>query len=149
VTREQAREYVQRCREAGLVHMIGRIKMDALWLDAGPGDRLLSICNCCPCCCIWRMLPNLAPQISSRVHKMPGVEVTVTGDCQACGVCTQGICFVDAIHLDGDSAVITEACRGCGLCVDACPHGAIQLTINGEHAVQCAIDRITHLVDVT
>jgi hypothetical protein len=62
VTRQQAREHVQKCRDAGLVHMIGRNRLDTLWLNIGPGDRLLTICNCCPCCClcpIWN--PRSAP----------------------------------------------------------------------------------------
>ena len=149
VTREEARAHVQRCREAGLVHMIGRNKLDTVWLGVGPGNKLLTICNCCPCCCVWRMLPNITPRISTKVNKMPGVSVTVTDECQACGLCTQGVCFVDAIHLNDCQAVISEACRGCGRCVTVCPQQAIQLTIDDVHFVQNAIDRIGPLVDVT
>ncbi|HSJ53435.1 MAG TPA: 4Fe-4S ferredoxin, partial [Anaerolineae bacterium] len=54
VSREEALAHVRRCREAGLVHMVGRNKLDTLWLGVGPGQKLLTICNCCPCCCLWR-----------------------------------------------------------------------------------------------
>ncbi|MDY6794139.1 MAG: hypothetical protein SWK76_02475 [Actinomycetota bacterium] len=50
VTREEAREHVRRCREAGLFHIIGRNKIDMVWLNIRLGQRLLTICNCCPCC---------------------------------------------------------------------------------------------------
>jgi ferredoxin len=149
VSREQAHEHLQRCREAGLVHMVGRNKLDTVWLGVGPGDKLLTICNCCPCCCIWRMLPNITPEISTRVTRMPGVSVAVNGNCQACGLCTRGVCFVDAIHLNDSHAYITEDCRGCGRCVAVCAQQAIQLTIDDEHFVQTTIDRISATVDLT
>jgi ferredoxin len=149
VTRDEAHEHLQRCREAGLVHMVGRNKLDTVWLGVGPGDKLLTICNCCPCCCIWRMLPNISPHISTKISRMPGVGVSINGSCQACGLCTQGVCFVDAIHLTDTYAYITEACRGCGRCVSVCPHQAIQLTIEDERFVQTTIDRISAHVDLT
>ncbi len=45
---DEAIEYVNKCREAGLVHIIGRNKIDSVWLNTGPKEDLLSICNCCP-----------------------------------------------------------------------------------------------------
>jgi hypothetical protein len=52
VTKREALEHIRRCREAGLVHLIGRNKLDTVWLGVGPGDKLLTICHCCPCCCL-------------------------------------------------------------------------------------------------
>ena len=57
-SKEEALAYVRRCRDAGLVHMIGRNKLDTVWLGVDPGHKLLTICNCCPCCCLWKMLPD-------------------------------------------------------------------------------------------
>ena len=57
VTAEEAMEHVNKCQEAGLVHIIGRNKIDSIWLNTGPKEELLSICNCCPCCCLWKMAP--------------------------------------------------------------------------------------------
>jgi ferredoxin len=148
VTREQALEHVQRCREAGLVHMVGRNKLDTVWLGVGPGDRLLTICNCCPCCCIWRMLPNVAPEIGARVSRMPGVSVAVTDACVGCGQCIQDVCFVDAIHLLNGRAIIDDACRGCGRCVAACPQYAIKLAIDNDGYVEESISRLSARVDV-
>jgi ferredoxin len=149
VSQEEALDHVGRCREAGLVHLIGRNRLDTVWLGVGPGERLLTICNCCPCCCLWRMLPHTSPQISDTVARMPGVTVTVTERCVGCGACIESGCFVDAIRLVNGRAVISEDCRGCGRCVSACPNGAIELSIAGGWAVHSAVDRIAALVDVS
>jgi len=148
VTKEEAHKHVQRCREAGLVHMVGRNKLDVLWLGAGPGEKLLTICNCCPCCCLWKMLPEITPQISSKVNRLPGVSVQVSDDCLGYGDCTDDVCFVNAIQLVDGQAVISSQCRGCGRCVDICPNDAIELTIHEGEYVENTIQRITQLVDV-
>jgi len=149
VTKEEAVEHAQRCREAGLVHLIGRNKLDTVWLGVGPGDKLLTICNCCPCCCLWRMLPHVAPEIGSKITSMPGVTIQVTDRCVGCGTCTEGVCFVDAVRLVDGQAVRSDACRGCGRCVSVCPEGAIEISIDGGQFVQQMIHRIESLVDVS
>lgn len=149
VTREEALAHVERCRQAGLVHLVGRNKLDTVWLGVGPGEKLLTICNCCPCCCLWGVLPHLAPHIGDKITRMPGVTVAVNGACIGCGTCTQGVCFVDAIHLVDGQAVIGEGCRGCGRCVDACPQQAIELSIGVGPFVKDSIARISALVDVS
>jgi ferredoxin len=149
VSKDEALAHVERCREAGLVHLIGRNKLDTVWLGVGPGDRLVTICNCCPCCCLWRMMPELSPHISSKVTRMPGVTVTVTDACEGCGTCAQGSCFVDAISLEDGRAVIGEACRGCGRCVAVCPNGAIELTIETSGYVDETIKRLAPLFDLS
>ena len=148
VIREEALDHVRRCREAGLVHMVGRTRLDSLWLNVGPGNRLLTICSCCPCCCMWRILPHLDAGIGSNVTKMTGVSVTVGEECVGCGTCAQGICFADAIRVEGGRAMIGEACRGCGQCVEACPHGVIELSIGHDLFVDDSIGRIAPLVNV-
>lgn len=148
VTKEEALEHVRRCQEVGLVHLIGRTKLDTLWLGVEPNDKLLTICNCCPCCCLWRVLPHIAPQIGAKVARMPGVEVTVTERCVGCGTCI-GVCFVDAIRLVNGRAVKIDECRGCGRCVDVCPEQAIEVTIANEHFVEQAISQLSSLVDVS
>jgi ferredoxin len=148
VSREEAHQHIQRCREAGLMHMVGRNKLDAIWLGAGPGEKLLTICNCCPCCCLWKVLPEITPQISSKVNSMPGVSVQVSEDCIGCGECTEGVCFVEAIQLVDDQAVIDDHCRGCGRCVETCPNEAIILTIEEDRYVDKAIQQLSHHVDL-
>jgi ferredoxin len=148
VSKEEALAHVQRCREAGLVHLIGRNKLDVVWLGAHPGHKLLTICNCCPCCCLWRVLPHVTDGFGGKVHRMPGVTVRVTERCVGCGACTQDVCFVDAIHLENGRAVHSDACRGCGRCVQACPEGAIEVVVEDSQFINETIERISSLVDV-
>jgi Pyruvate/2-oxoacid:ferredoxin oxidoreductase delta subunit len=149
VTRQEAREHVQRCREAGLVHLVGRNKLDTMWLGAVPGHKLLTICNCCPCCCLWRVLPHIHDTIGNKVTRMPGVSVTVNDACKGCKLCTRDVCFVDAIRMEGKQAVIDQnRCRGCGRCVDVCPLDAIDLTVPDTTFVDASVGRIAPLVDL-
>ena len=148
VTEADALEHVQRCREAGLVHFVGRNKLDTVWLGTGPGHKLLTICSCCPCCCLWNVLPHVNRRINDKIRRMPGVTVTVSERCVGCGSCTEGVCFMDAIRLQEGRAIISEACKGCGRCVDACPHDAIDLSIEGDRSISEAIAHISTLVQL-
>ncbi|MFX1312958.1 MAG: DUF362 domain-containing protein, partial [Promethearchaeota archaeon] len=149
VTKKQALEHLEKCREAGLVHMIGRNRLDAQWLGVGPGEKLLSICNCDPCCCLWRVSSILAPKIGSKIKKMSGVVVRVTDKCIGCKTCLKDICFVNAISLKDNHAVISEQCRGCGRCVTICPQNAIELTINEDHYIEKSIQEIDKILDIS
>jgi ferredoxin len=149
VSKEEALVHVEKCREAGLVHLIGRNKLDTVWLKVGPGQKLLTVCNCCDCCCLWRILPFVSKNISSKITKMPGVNVQVKEEeCKGCGTCLN-VCFVRAIEVIEKHAVISDQCRGCGRCVEVCPNKALSLTIDGINNFQESIDKIETLVDVT
>ena len=148
VSKEEARAHLARAREAGLVHMIGRNKMDTIWLGAQPGDRLLTICHCCPCCCLWSTIPQIHPVIGDKIERMPGLQVSVTDACVGCGRCAEGICFVEAIRLVDGRASISEACRGCGRCWQVCPEGAIQIDLGESNPMREAIEKLATLVDV-
>ncbi len=149
VSKEEAADHITRCRDAGLVHLIGRNKLDKVWLNVGPGEKLLTICNCCPCCCLWKVLPTISPSIQSKVHRMPGITVKVTDNCVGCGTCSKDICFVNAITIENNRAIISDRCRGCGRCVDVCPQNAIEITVDSPDKIENAIRGISELVDVT
>jgi len=149
VTKEEAREHLRRCREAGLIHLIGRNKIDTVWLGVGPGDRLLTICNCCSCCCLWRILPYLTVRIGDKVGKMPGVTVTVNDRCRGCGSCLDDVCFAKAIEMVNGFAHHTDACRGCGRCASLCPAGAIEVSYEGDRSRRVTIERLSPLVDLS
>jgi ferredoxin len=149
VSKEEALAYVKQCREAGLVHLVGRNKLDVVWLGVNPGHKLLTICNCCPCCCLWKMIPHVDESISRKITRMPSVAVTVTEECVGCGLCVEEVCFVDAIRMDGELAVIGDACRGCGRCVEMCPADAIELRFDEDLFVEKSIERLSPLVDLS
>ena len=148
VSKDEALAHARLCREAGLVHVVGRNKLDVMWLGAGPGEKLLTICSCCPCCCLWKMLPEITPRIGLKVKRMPGVEVTVSERCLGCGTCAEGVCFVNAIQIVDGHAHIGPECRGCGRCVEVCPNEAIDLTITTVGSVDQTIKRLSQQVDL-
>jgi len=148
VTKEEALDHVRRCREAGLVHTIGSNRLDSVWLGVTPTEELMTICNCCPCCCLWGLVTDLTPKIGNKLTSMPGVKVNVTEDCSGCGLCEEDVCFAEAIHVINGKAEISLECRGCGRCVEICPEDAIVLTIDGEENIQELLQRLDNLVDL-
>jgi ferredoxin len=148
VSAEEALKHVDRCQKEGLVHIIGRNKIDSVWLNTGPKEDLLSICNCCPCCCLWRMAPELPEDIGKSFSSMEGVEIIFNQDlCNNCGLCARGICFVDAITRDDITKRNSDKCRICGRCVEICPQNALTIKIKDD-ALQRSIERVNPLVDL-
>lgn len=153
VTETEALDHLRRCRDHGLVHLVGRNKLDAVWLNVRPGQRLLTICSCCPCCCLWRIVPHVDDRIAAKVRPMPGVTVRIDpARCEGCGTCLDETCFVRAIQLtDSGRARITAACRGCGRCVERCPSEAIELRFDLDlsDSVGRVISRLSAAVDLS
>lgn len=149
VSREEAVEHVDKCQEAGLVHIIGRNKIDSVWLNTGPKEELLSICNCCPCCCLWKMAPYLPENIGKSFAPMVGVEINFNEDlCTGCGRCAEDICFVEAITIENGKAEIDmKKCRSCGRCAEICTKGAVTVEMTAD-AVKRSIEHVRPLVDV-
>ncbi|KYC46339.1 MAG: formylmethanofuran dehydrogenase FwdH [Candidatus Methanofastidiosum methylothiophilum] len=147
VTKEEAKDYVLKCREAGLVHLIGRNKLDSVWLNAKPPEKLLTICNCCECCCLWMMLPNLSTDIGSKVTKLTDLEIKVTDRCTGCGECIE-LCFVKAIKIFNKVAQINSNCRGCGRCVERCRFNAIEIILE-KGSLEDSIIKISKSIDLT
>jgi len=147
VTREEAHQHIKKAAEAGLVHLIGRNKLDTVWLSVGPGEKLLTVCNCCTCCCLWKMLPDLNPMIGDKITRMEGVELTVSDDCVGCGTSMES-CFVNAIQLVNGKAQISEECRGCGRCVEVCPEEAIKITAPDLDDIDNTIRRIENAIEL-
>ncbi|MEM2838498.1 MAG: 4Fe-4S binding protein [Thermoplasmata archaeon] len=150
VSADEAINHIRKCREAGLVHLIGRNKIDAVVFDTGRKEELLSICSCCPCCCLWKMLPDLNAEISSAVTRMSGVTVTVTDACSGCGLCIdKKICFVGAHVMENGKVRIDQSkCRGCGRCVEFCPSKAVEIRIDDPYFFEKSVDKIEQLVDL-
>lgn len=118
VSKEEAREILQRAEEAGLVHKAFHNKSDVTAEEN-------SICNCCSDCCdsftLWRA--GATPMVNYSSYLARVNQET----CTACGTC-EIKCPVEAIAVDGDTAVVNDArCIGCGVCAHFCPETAISL----------------------
>ncbi len=149
VSKEEALAHLKKCEETGLIHTMGRSILDTTWLGVKPGHKLLTICNCCECCCLARYVRNSIPQLKAIAVKMPGAFVHVTDKCKGCGTCTKGVCIFGAITLvDHHSHINTTECRACGRCVKKCPNHAIELRIEDDAFVQKTIDEIEKLVEI-
>jgi heterodisulfide reductase subunit A-like polyferredoxin len=89
----------------------------------------------------------MSPEISRKVTRIEGVNVTVTDGCTGCRVCLDDVCFVDAISLKDGKATINDDCRGCGRCVEVCPQNAITLSIDDDDFVNHTVRRLEQTVD--
>ena len=147
VTQEEACQYIDECDRLGLVHIIGRNKLDSLWLHTGKHTDLMTICNCCPCCCLWNMVRDIDGGIASSYRRMAGVEVSVDTDkCIGCGICMER-CFVRAIRIEDGKCQLDDAkCRACGRCTEECPTEAITITFDPS-VIDSESDRIYALVN--
>ncbi|MBR6204180.1 MAG: 4Fe-4S binding protein [Candidatus Methanomethylophilaceae archaeon] len=147
VSPEEACAYIDECDRLGLVHIIGRNKLDSIWLHTGDHRNLMTICNCCPCCCLWNMVRDIDRDISDTYKRMAGTEVSVdTEGCIGCGICMEG-CFVRAISIvNGKCVLDADKCRGCGRCVEGCPTGSISLTYDPS-LIDSEAERILSLVN--
>ncbi|OPX57364.1 MAG: NADH-plastoquinone oxidoreductase subunit [Methanobacterium sp. PtaB.Bin024] len=149
VSTQEAIEHVERCQEEGLVPIIGRNKIDSIWLSTGPKEELLSICHCCQCCCLWKMTPNLPKDIAESFYPMIGAKIYFNEDlCSACGLCAEGVCFLDVIkNINGKVQRDPDKCRICGRCAEICPKGAVIIQISDD-SVKRSLERVKPLVDV-
>ena len=147
-TPDEAIAYIDECSELGLVHIIGRNKLDSLWLSTGNKKDLMTICNCCPCCCLWNMVRDISDNIAECYKRMDSVEVSANPErCIGCGMCSD-ICFTKAINIVGGRCSISDSmCRGCGRCAEVCPNDAITLTYD-RSIVSSEVERIRSLVDL-
>ena len=118
-TVEEALSQIDYAESLGLSHVMGRNKIDTVWMNIGPKEQLLTICHCCPCCCLWKVLPDIHTDISDKVMRINGVSVkTKNEDCVLCRKCLgDDVCFGGAIYLDESENKIKidqEKCVGCG-----------------------------------
>jgi heterodisulfide reductase subunit A-like polyferredoxin len=95
------------------------------------------------------MAPDLPDDMGSSFSSMEGVEIVFNNKlCNDCGLCSQGVCFVDAITLtDGNIKRDEKKCRICGRCVEICPKSAVKIKMHDD-ALKRSLERVKPLVDV-
>lgn len=117
ISKEEANKVLSMAEDAGLVHLTWNTETGH-WF----------ICNCCGCCCgVLRGINKMGIPASMVVNSHYYAEID-PDLCEACGICKEERCQVNAIEEDDNAyRVIRERCIGCGLCVTTCPSGALEL----------------------
>lgn len=150
-TVEEALAQIDYAESLGLSHVMGRNKIDTIWMHIGPKEQLLTICHCCPCCCLWKVLPDIHTDISDKVMRINGVSVkTKNENCILCGKCLgDDVCFGGAIYLDESENKIKidqDKCVGCGHCTHTCPKDVFDLSYT-QDSLDYILDRMDALID--
>lgn len=150
VSTDEALEHLGMAVEAGLVMHIGKVDPDPYMLGLRDRKHFLTLCFCCPCCCVaMKDFSYFAPEIRARTHRLEGLEVSVSDECNGCTKCEKA-CYAGAVEMRDGRAFVTDGCKGCGLCVERCPKDAISITItDGNRMVEEALERITTHSDVS
>ena len=147
-TVEEALAQVDSADAAGLSHIIGRNKIDTVWMNVKPGKGLLTICHCCPCCCLWKVYPNLNHEISDKLEKLDGVDVKLHEDeCKKCKKCLDSCMFEAISFKDNKISIDPDICKGCGLCVKTCKFGAITIEYT-EKTIDNVVNRMDNLIEI-
>ncbi|MBN1289952.1 MAG: 4Fe-4S binding protein [Actinobacteria bacterium] len=151
VGEEEALEHFHRSVEAGLTPAIGRFIGDALALGIKNHGRMMTVCHCCPCCCISQYLgdmPEQAKGLTSRaIVPLEGVKVIINDNCVGCGLCEKTCPFGMVRIVDG-KARLSEHCLGCGRCTTVCKKDAIEIRIEDPEYINQAVKRIKGAVNV-
>ncbi len=119
ITKEEAREILKKCDEAGLVHKAYHPHGDISKAET-------SLCNCCKDCCgtfdLWRN--GVVPMVNATSF----LAKTNYESCVSCGTCVEK-CPVDAIKMNEENLPERNEdwCIGCGVCARFCPENAIFL----------------------
>lgn len=78
-------------------------------MNVKPKEGLLTICHCCPCCCLWKVIPQLDDKISDKMHKLDGVEIAIDNSkCIDCMKCLNEICMSEAISFKDNAIQINQ-----------------------------------------
>ncbi|MBA4320556.1 MAG: hypothetical protein C0412_19330 [Flavobacterium sp.] len=115
LTYEEAMNVLDRTEKAGLVHT-----------SNNSADKPDIICSCCSCCC--HAMRGITEFHNPNALATSSYEAMVNhDDCDACGICSNERCPVNAIEIEDTAFVKSDNCIGCGLCVTGCPSEAIKL----------------------
>ena len=115
ISKEEARQVLQKAEEDGLVHC-----------SPNHAGNKLFICNCCGCCCkaLAVAITYGNPKAITRSNYYAARDEET---CTACGICVER-CPANAVRVDDDHTVIDrDRCIGCGLCVSTCPTESITM----------------------
>ena len=147
-TREEAIERVRLAYENGLMPLLGKGGMEGE--NAPNTGKLMSMCFCCPCCCINGIFMRNGTSAFKLINRMEGLHVEVDKDkCEGSGECMKICAFKGIEMIDGKAEINQERCLGCGKCEDVCPNGAISINFDDLSRVDEFINTLESYVDVS
>ncbi len=147
VSKEEALEHLHQAAGQGLVTSIGKFRLDAFALGLKDHDRLMSICFCCSCCCLYGMVPSAAKEFQDMVVPLEGVRIEVTDACRGCGKCAQ-VCLFGQARVVGGRSVRGDLCKRCGRCATTCPNGAVRVVIDDPTYIDACMERLSSRVEL-
>ncbi len=148
-SKKEARDHLKKVVKAGIPPFVGKARVDNFIFGIPDNGRLLTVCFCCQCCCISRIMDHLPPnEQKEQMPRLEGLEIWVDKDkCTGCGACVDQ-CFIHSLYMKNGKAHIPDSCRGCGRCALICPQEAIRLRLNNPDFVQQAVKSIESYVDL-
>ena len=149
VSMEEALEHLHLATEAGLISCLGKFKFDAVMLGVQRDHHnLMTICHCCPCCCLSTSIPYASRETRDTVVKLEGLTITVDAEkCNGCGKCVK-TCTFKQMEVVNKKAVIGEECKGCGRCAMVCKQEAISIRIDDPSYIEACVERISSKVNL-
>jgi UDP-glucose 4-epimerase len=149
-TKEDAMARVKEAYDNGLVTVIGRLKWDSEGMGVPDRGHFMTVCFCCPCCCIAGKRMYGTIELQNMMQRMEGITVNVDKTlCTGCGECME-ICVFSGMEMDdGIASVNQDKCLGCGRCERICPNGAITISMDDPKRIEELIRRIEASVDVS
>jgi len=149
ITQEEALEHAKKSIENGLVPCFGRAPGETAGWATDTG-HIMSLCFCCPCCCVNGKVAKNATFEIQMFTRMEGLTVEVDPNiCVGCGACLDVCVFVGRDVIDGKAVIDQERCLGCGRCEQTCPNEAISITIDDPKRVEEHIQALEESVDVS
>jgi UDP-glucose 4-epimerase len=143
----EALRHLERALDAGLVPLVGKVRFDNFAFLIPDENKLLSVCFCCPCCCMMSFYRHLPPdRLDGVFPRLEGLTIEVTDACQGCGICARN-CYLKAITVENGRAVHSATCRGCGRCARICPNQAVRITLTNPDYQEQVLQRINNRVD--
>lgn len=150
VTKKEALERVKLAIDDGLIPLLGRASDEPEGQGVQDTGHWLSMCFCCPCCCINGRIVRFASKGHNIFGRMEGITVTVDKDiCVGCGSCLEVCVFKGMEMIDGIAQVNQEQCLGCGKCESTCPNEAISISIDDPSRVDEIINKIESHVEAS
>jgi len=147
VTADEALNHLREATERGLVSVIGSFKGDALMLGVKNHEKLMTICHCCPCCCISGSIIYASREARDLIVRLEGLTVRENDSCNGCRLCVDA-CVFKQITIKNGRAEFGSECKGCGRCALACKRNAIEISIDDPDWMRKCLYRIKSRVDV-